>query len=289
MLRCVEVAVLGPIEVRLGGRAVDLGTPKQRALVAALALSQGRPVSVDAIVDLLWGDGPPPGVTATLQAYVSGLRRVIEPERERRAPATVLVTVAPGYALRVSDAEVDTQLFERTVSEQHRRLKASPLAPSLLSVADLSDAASQLHSCLELWRGTPYGELEDAAPAVAERARLEELRLVALEDRAVAELALGHHRTIAAELEAMTAAHPLRERLWGLRALALTRSGRQADALDVLRQVREVLADELGLEPGGELRDLQKAVLQQDPALDWMPPPEGLASSRAIGCARARA
>ena len=111
---------------------------------------------------------------------------------------------------------------------------------------------------------------------MAERARLEELRLVALEDRAVAELALGHHRTIAAELEAMTGAHPLRERLWGLRALALTRSGRQADALDVLRQVREVLADELGLEPGGELRDLQTAVLQQDPALDWVPPPEGV-------------
>ena len=97
MLRSVEVAVLGPVEVRLGARAVDLGTPKQRALVAALALSQGRPVSVDAIVDLLWGDRPPPGVTATLQAYVSGLRRVIEPERERRAPAKVLVTVAPGY------------------------------------------------------------------------------------------------------------------------------------------------------------------------------------------------
>ena len=131
--------------------------------------------------------------------------------------------------------------------------------------------------CLGLWRGTPYGELEDAPSAVAERARLEELRLVALEDRAVAELALGHHGTIAAELEAMTGAHPLRERLWGLRALALTRSGRQADALDVLRQVREVLADELGLEPGGELRDLQTAVLRQDPALDWVPPPEGAA------------
>ena len=193
MLRCVEVAVLGPIEVRLGGRAVDLGTPKQRALVAALALSQGRPVSVDAIVDLLWGDRPPPGVTATLQAYVSGLRRVIEPERQRRAPATVLVTVAPGYALRVSDADVDTQLFERTVSEQHRRLKPSSFGQSSLSVAELSDAVSQLRDCLGLWRGTPYGELEDAPAAVAERARLEELRLVALEDRAVAELALGHH------------------------------------------------------------------------------------------------
>jgi len=103
MLPRVEVAVLGPVEVRLDGAVVDLGTPKQRALVAALALSRGRAVSVDAIVDLLWGDSAPPGVTATLQAYVSGLRRVLEPARERRAPATVLVTVAPGYALKTPD------------------------------------------------------------------------------------------------------------------------------------------------------------------------------------------
>jgi len=276
MLRGVEVAVLGPVEVRLDGRVLELGTPKQRALVAALALSQGRPVSVDAIVDLLWGDHPPPGVTATLQAYVSGLRRVLEPERERRAPATVLVTVAPGYALRVPDGALDAQAFERTVAEQHRRLQGlTASGPPALSGGELADAVARLDAGLARWRGTPYGELDEAPSAVAERARLEELRLVGLEDRAVAELALGHHGTVAAELEAMTAAHPLRERLWGLRALALTRSGRQADALDVLRQVREVLADELGLEPSAELRDLQTAVLRQDSALDWVAPPPG--------------
>lgn len=262
------MAVLGPIEVRLGGRAVDLGTPKQRALVAALALSRGRPVSVDTIVDLLWNDRPPPGVTATLQAYVSGLRRVIEPERERRAPATVLVTVAPGYALRADPTGVDAQVFEGVVTEQHHRLQT----PSQLSEADLREAVASIDASLRLWRGTPYGELEEAPSAVAERARLEELRLVALEDRAVAELALGRHATVAAELEAMTREHPLRERLWGLRALALTRAGRQADALEVLRTVREVLDDELGIEPGVELRDLQTAVLRQDPALDWVAP-----------------
>jgi DNA-binding SARP family transcriptional activator len=276
----VEVSVLGPVEVTLGGQPVDLGTPKQRALVAALALSRGWPVSVDAIVELLWDDSAPPGVTATLQAYVSQLRRVIEPERERRAPATVLVTVAPGYALRVPDESVDVHRFEQAVAGAHRLLQ--PLAsngPSSLTGAQLTEALALLDGALASWRGEPYAELGDASSVVAERARLEELRLVALEDRAVAALALGHHAPVAAELEALTAAYPLRERLWALRALALTRSGRQADALDVLRQVREVLDEELGLELSVELRDLQTAVLRQDPALSWDPPEPGADST----------
>ncbi|WP_346386544.1 BTAD domain-containing putative transcriptional regulator [Nocardioides sp.] len=269
----MEVAVLGPVEVQMSGSVVDLGTPKQRALVAALALSRGRAVPVDTIVDLLWGETAPPGVTATLQAYVSGLRRVLEPGRERRAPASVLVTVAPGYALRVPDDAIDARLFEEAVGAEHRRLQvlAGP-RPSPLSTADLTEAVERLDATLARWRGLPYGELGDAAAAVAERARLEELRLVALEDRAVAGLALGHHRTVSAELEALIAAHPLRERLWALWALALTRSGRQADALDVLRRLREVLDEELGLEPSAELRELQTAVLRQDVGLDWVPP-----------------
>jgi DNA-binding SARP family transcriptional activator len=272
----VEVAVLGPVEVVLNGEPVDLGTPKQRALVSALALSRGWPVSVDAIVDLLWDQSPPPGVTATLQAYVSQLRRVLEPDRQRRAPATVLVTVAPGYALRVPDEAIDAHRFEQAVGAEHRRLQ--PLAargPSPLTAAELTEACTRLDAALDLWRGTPYAELGDADAAVAERVRLEELRTVALEDRATAQLALGHHATVVAELEALTKAYPLRERLWALRAVALTRSGRQADALDVLRQLREVLDEELGLEPSAELRDLQTAVLRQDPALDWVPPKAG--------------
>ncbi|MCW2765837.1 MAG: transcriptional activator domain [Nocardioides sp.] len=273
MLRRVEVAVLGPVEVRMSGSVVDLGTPKQRALIAALALSRGRAASVDAIVDLLWGESAPPGVTATLQAYVSGLRRVLEPDRERRAPASVLVTVAPGYALRTPDGALDARLFEDTVAVEHRRLQVlTGMGPSPLSAAELTAAVERLDVALGRWRGTPYSELGDASAAVAERARLEELRLVAIEDRAVAGLALGHHRTVAAELEALTAAYPLRERLWALWALALTRSGRQADALDVLRRLREVLDEELGLEPSAELRDLQTAVLRQDTSLEWVPP-----------------
>lgn len=259
--------MLGPVGVALDGAAVDLGTPKQRALVAALALSQGRAVSVDAIVDLLWGDAPPAAVGATLQGYVSQLRRVLEPDRPRRAPATVLVTVAPGYALRTAADALDATRFERAVEEAHRRLAAGDL-----TAAELDATAASLDEALGLWRGTPYAELGDADAAVAERARLEELRLVAQEDRAAVGLALGQHATVVAELEALTAAHPLRERLWGLRALALVRTGRQADALDVLRQVRELLDEELGLEPTAELRELQTAVLRQDPRLDWVPP-----------------
>ncbi len=275
MLRVVEVGVLGPVVARLDERALDLGTPKQRALIAALALSGGRPVAVDVIVDLLWGDGPPAGVAGTLQAYVSGLRRVLEPDRPRRAPAGVLVTAAPGYALRLAPDGLDAERFERLVDDQHRRVQLlSQYGPPALSADDLGACTAALDDALGLWRGTPYAELEDAPQAVAERTRLEELRLVALEDRAVASLALGQHATVAADLEAMTAEHPLRERLWVLRALALTRAGRQADALQVLREVRDLLDEELGIEPNAELRELQTAVLRQDPSLAWVAPPQ---------------
>ena len=270
----MRVGVLGAAEARLGDVPVDLGTRKQRALVAALAMNHGRPVSVDAIVDLLWPAGAPPGVSGTLQAYVAGLRRSLEPQRAARAPSSVLVTVAPGYALRVGDDDLDAARFDRTVSRAHRRLgHAERVQDSRgLTPEELTYIVTELDRALADWRGQPYLDLEDAPSAVAERARLEELRLMALEDRAVAALELGHHGTVAGELEALTTAYPLRERLWALRALALTRSGRQAEALDALRQVREVLDDELGLEPGAELRDLQSAVLRQDPSLDWRPP-----------------
>jgi DNA-binding SARP family transcriptional activator len=270
----VRVGVLGAVQASLGDAPVDLGTRKQRALVAALAMGNRRPVSVDTLVDLLWPQEAPPGVLGTLQAYVAGLRRALEPARAARAPATVLVTVAPGYVLRVPDDGLDAARFDRAVSRAHHRMgQVSRLHETRGLCADeLSAVVTELDAALAEWRGLPYLELEDAPAAVAERARLEELRLVALEDRAVAALELGNHATVAAELEGLTKAHPFRERLWALRALALTRSGRQAEALEALREVRDVLADELGLEPGPELRELQTAVLRQDPALDWEPP-----------------
>jgi len=269
----VHAAVLGPVAVRVDGADVELGAEKLRAVIAALALARGRAVAVDAIVDLLWGDHPPPGVTTTLQAYISQLRKVLEPSRERRAPATVLVTVAPGYALRLAPENLDAARFETTVNRIHAQLKAlTPTAASPLASEVLQSAVEDLDTVLALWRGEPFGELGDAPSAVAERGRLEELRLIALEDRAVARLALGHHSTVAAELEALTSAYPLRERLWGLQALALARAGRQADALDVLQRVRKLLDAELGLEPSAELRELQTALLRQDKALDWVAP-----------------
>jgi DNA-binding SARP family transcriptional activator len=271
----MQVRVLGAAEATIDGTAVDLGARKQRALLAALALHRGRPVHVDSIVDLIWSDAPPPGVTGTLQSYVAGLRRALEPDRAARAPSSVLVTEAPGYALRVEDDRLDAARFDALIGRAHREL--GPINQlgerGDLSVDDLERVLADLDDALALWRGQPYLELEDAPAAVAERARLEELRLLALEDRAVAGLTLGRHAVVSGELEALTASNPLRERLWGLRAVALVRSGRQADALDVLQRVRTVLADELGLEPGPELRALQTAVLRQDPELEWRPAP----------------
>ena len=265
----MRVCVLGATEVWRGDQPVDLGTRKQRALVAALALASGRPVPVDTIVDLLWADTPPASVANTLQAYVSGLRRALEPDRATRAPATVLVTVAPGYALRVPDDRLDTLRFDHLVSGVHRRLGARGTwweSPAL-SDPEVGACLAELDEALSLWRGTPYVDLDDAAAVTAERARLEELRSVALEDRAVLRLALGDHGTVAGELESLTSAYPLRERLWGLRAVALARAGRQADALDALQELRDVLDRELGLEPSAELRDLLTAVLRQDPEI----------------------
>jgi DNA-binding SARP family transcriptional activator len=270
--QAVQLAVLGPVEVCRDGEPLDVGGPKPRALLAALALAEGRAVPVDSLLDLLWGDSPTPGAMTSLQAYVSGLRKVLEPDRTRRGAARVLVTVAPGYALQLP-GEVDAAQFVAAVAAAHRVVAGPLLGPVAASREELDEVVAGLDRALSWWRGTPYAELGDAPVAEAERARLEELRLVAQEDRAVAQLALGDHGTAAAQLEALTAAHPLRERLWALRALALVRAGRQAEALEVLRAVRDLLADELGLDPGPELADLQARVLQQDPALAWTPPP----------------
>lgn len=270
------MGILGAAEARLDGAVVDLGTRKQRALLAALTLSHGSPVTPDGLVDLLWDDQPPAAVTATLQGYVAKLRRILEPDRPPRAPSQVLVLEPGGYVLAVPSEAIDAVRFETAVRSAHDRL-GHGLTGEGHELGELEALFDQINEALSLWRGLPYTELEDAPAAQAERARLEELRAVALEDRAVAALGLGRHAMVAGELEVLTATYPLRERLWALRAVALTRSGRQADALEVLRQVRELLAEELGLEPGAELRDLQTAVLRQDPALAWPGPVSGSA------------
>lgn len=269
----MQVRVLGPTEVVRDGSRVDLGTRKQRAVIAALALHAGRPVPADTLIDLIWGDDAPPSVAGTLHAYVAGLRRALEPERTARTASTVLVTTAGGYALHVEDGAIDAALFERQVNELHRTLSAQRSDQAIPTVAtgvaeeDLHNIEEQLTALLGWWRGAAYTELGEAPAAVAQRVRLEELRIVAVEDRALVRLSRGQDATVAAELEQLTGEHPLREGLWALRATALARAGRQADALATLRQVRSTLADELGIDPGPALQQLETAVLRQDPRL----------------------
>ena len=268
----MHISVLGPIEVRRDDGPVDLGVRKQRALLAALVLAGGRAVSAGALVDQLWGDDAPPGALGTLQSYVSGLRRAVEPARESRSTGGVVATTDNGYVLDVAADALDAVTFERAVAAA--RLALGPAAHDLLTRAeppDLERARRELAAARAAWRGTPYAELGDAPRAVAERARLTELRLVADELDAVVRLRDGDHAALAADLERATTEHPLRERLWALRVLALARAGRQADALAAARAVRGVLAEELGVDPGPELRQVEEAVLRQDPALAWRP------------------
>ena len=267
------MGILGAAQVLRDGAPVELGGRKQRMLLSALALYGGQPVPVDSLIDMLWRDSPPPSALPTLQVYLAGVRKALEPDRPARTLAKTVVTVAPGYALRLPADCLDSARFSTTVDAAHLRLGLSSgtvTAPDLEPL-ELTEVVRALDDALALWRGTPYSDLDDVPAAVAERGRLEELRLVALEDRAIARLTLGQHATLAAELEALTAEHPLRERLWALRVLALAGTGRQADALDALRRVREILADELGLDPGTTLRELEVAVLRQDPELVWRP------------------
>lgn len=291
MLPRMRVGVLGAVQAWTdGGDPLDLGTRKQRAIVAALALAGGQPLPVDRIVDLLWGDEPPPGVATTLQTYIAGLRKVIEPDRAPRAPAEVLVTVGSAYALRLAAGATDVEDFEARLASARAllgELVSAPVTalPSASDPARVAEARARLTEALALWRGTPYDELGEYAEA--ERVRLEEERVTALELVAVCDLAAGDAGGAATRLESLTGRYPLRERLWALRALALTRSGRQADALAALREVRTLLDEELGIDPSPQLRDLETRILQQDPALVAAPAPLGVAvpSARPRGAA----
>jgi len=252
-------AVLGTFRVDRDGREADLGPRLQRALLAILVVEAGHVVPVDRLIDLLWRDEPPPAAIASVQAYISQLRRVLEPGRPARAPAQVLVTQDPGYVLRVADDQVDALRFQALARKAHNDLAGGRPAA----------AAAGLEEALALWRGDPLGEFAGEPWAVPVVARLTEAHDLATEDLIDAWLALGRHAQAAAELEAMVEAHPLRERRWGQLIVATYRCGRQADALRAYQRCRTVLAGELGLEPGAELRRLEAAVLAQDSSLDW--------------------
>ena len=241
----MEFRVLGELGVLAGDRPIELGGAKQRSVLSMLVLQAGNVVSTDALIDGLWGERPPATAAKSLQVYVSRLRKALG--------ENAIVTRPPGYLLDATPEQVDVGRFERLVEEAKRE------APG--------EAATTLRRALELWRGSALADLADEPFARAEIARLEELRLTALEDRIEADLALGKHASVVAELEGLVRTHPYRERLRGQLMLALYRSGRQAEALQAYRDARTTLADELGLEPGPELRELERRVLSHDPTL----------------------
>ena len=260
----VQFRLLGPLEARDGERRVELGRPKQRVLLAVLLVHANHVVSVDRLVEELWGAEPPPQAAASLQTYVSNLRRALEPGRPARAPSRVLVSQPPGYRLVVGAGDLDAARFAALAGEGHRLLEAGRPAA----------AAGVLREGLALWRGPALAEVADEGFAQAERNRLEELRVAALEDRLAADLDLGGHAAAVAELEELAGRYPFRERLAGLLMLALYRSGRQAEALQAFQAARHALAEELGIDPGRWLRQLETGILRQDPGLDWTPPPQ---------------
>jgi YVTN family beta-propeller protein len=254
-----EFGILGPVQVVLSGRVVPLGGPRQRAVLALLLLEANRVVSMDRLAEDVWGGHPPAGWATTLQTYVFHLRRALEPGRVPGIAGGVLVTSGRGYLLRVDREHLDAARFQDGFTAGRAALEAGRYA----------EAAETLRQALGLWRGTVLADLADYEFTRPGAARLEELRLAALEARIDADLALGRHDALTGELEILVAEHPVRERLHGQLMLALYRCGRQADALAAYRGVRELLAGELGIDPGEPLRRLHAAVLAQEPALDW--------------------
>jgi DNA-binding SARP family transcriptional activator len=246
----LRISLLGEFGAAYDGAALDLGGPRQRAVLALLVLSRGQTVSAERIIDSLWEDEPPTKAFPTMQSYVSHLRRRLEPGAAAHSRAGVIVRQGRGYAVRLPADAVDAWRFEQ-----------------LLSPDGQSDAVGRLTEALDLWRGPALAEYAEQPWAQPEITRLEELRSVARERLAAARLERGEAAVLVAELEALVAEQPLREERWRLLALALYRAHRQADALGALRRARQTFADELGINPGPALRALEADVLAQSPAL----------------------
>jgi DNA-binding SARP family transcriptional activator len=254
----IAVQVFGALEVAVDGAPADLGGPRQRCVLARIAAEHGRAVPVDRLIEDVYADEAPPRALAAIQSYVSRLRDALEPGRTARAPARVLVTSPPGYALRLSRDEVDAWSFEEQVRQAAR-------------LDDPAAAHDRLTSALASCRGAAFAEFADLAWADLEASRLEELRLAAVERLADADLRLGRASQVAADLSRLAAEHPLREEAWRLLAVALYQCGRQGDALAALRRARAHLAEELGVDPGPALRTLEDDILAQAPRLSAPP------------------
>lgn len=256
----LRFALLGPFAATRNDISLDLGHPKQRAVLALLVINANTALMPDEMIDALWGHRPPPTATATLQAYVSNIRRVLEPDRPARAPATLLTTTGAGYKLVIEPMGIDAHRFASLVSESRSIVEEDPVRARRL----LSEA-------LDLWAGPPLSEFRYAEFAQQEIARLDEVRLNARELRVEADLQLGATSEVTGELEALIREYPMRESLRAQHMLALYRAGRQAESLASYQTFADVLRDELGLDPGNPLRELQLAILQHDPCLH--PPP----------------
>ena len=253
-------SILGPLEVRFEGDVVAVGGRRQRALLVLLLLRANDVVSVDALVEGLWGESQPKTAAHSLQVFVSDLRKALRAVGEEGR----IVTQSPGYRIEVRPGELDLERFEQLAEEGRVALAAGEPAA----------AAELLREGLALWRGEPLADFAYEPFAQATVARLEELRLSVLEDRVAADLALGRHAELVGELEQLVSQHPFRERLSAHLVLALYRAGRQSEALAAYQATRKLLLDQLGIDPMPELQELERAILVQDPSLDLAARPE---------------
>lgn len=261
----MEFSILGPLEVRHGGREVRVTGRKHRVLLASLLVHANETVPTYQLIDDLWEDDPPPSAANALQVYVSRLRKLLGPRPETNGGGEILSSRPGGYVLVVEPDELDATRFEALVDQGRRALQAGAF----------ETARTKLDAALGLWRGPALGDLANERFAQPHVSRLGELRLLALETRIEADLALGRHDELTAELEAIVSQHPTRERFVGQLMLARYRCGRQADALTAFRDFRAIAVNDLGIQPTGELEALQGRILRQDPALD----PTGTSSS----------
>lgn len=245
--------ILGPLELVAGRRSFKIGGPREHIVLATLAQKANRVTSVEQLMDAVWGDGPPSTARGQIQGCISGLRKLFG---DAGLPEAIK-TRSSGYLLSLSDDELDSEKFAKLVAVAHRQAADKQVA----------DAAATLRDALDLWRGPALDGIQ-SDPVQRNATLLEDARLVAIEERMRLDLELGRHEEISGELRALLVEHPLRERLYGFLMLALYRSGRQVEALEVCRRARDTLIAELGIEPCQELRDLERAVLNRDPSLN---------------------